>query len=113
MPMRAPSLRACGCVVASGQKCAHMVAADKARKARFDQQRPPARERGYNTKWEKERAAYLKAHPYCRMCGAPSRVVDHIKPHKGDQRLFWSRSNWQPLCTPCHSSRKQSQERRT
>lgn len=40
MPMRAPSLRACGCVVASGQKCAHMVAADKARKARFDQQRP-------------------------------------------------------------------------
>ncbi|TIX74642.1 MAG: HNH endonuclease, partial [Mesorhizobium sp.] len=40
-------------------------------------------------------------------------VVDHVKPHRGDMRLFWSRSNWQPLCTPCHSSIKQSRERRT
>ncbi|WP_338009982.1 HNH endonuclease [Nitratireductor pacificus] len=46
------------------------------------------------------------------MCGAPSRVVDHATPHKGNRKLFWSRSNWQPLCTFCHSSRKQSMEKR-
>jgi hypothetical protein len=27
-------------------------------------------------------------------------------------KLFWSRSNWQPLCVRCHSSVKQSRERR-
>ncbi|WP_327787027.1 hypothetical protein [Agrobacterium rubi] len=31
-------------------------------------------------------------------------------PHRGDKRLFWTRANWQPLCTPCHSSTKQRQE---
>nr|WP_312862137.1 HNH endonuclease [Rhizobium sp. P32RR-XVIII] len=46
-------------------------------------------------------------------CDSRANVVDHRAPHRGDKRLFWSRSNWQPLCTPCHSSRKQSQERRT
>jgi 5-methylcytosine-specific restriction protein A len=29
-------------------------------------------------------------------------VVDHIKPHKGDQALFWCRDNWQSLCKRCH-----------
>ena len=112
MPLAAPSIRACGCVVASGQRCQHMVQRDRERKAAFDQQRPSARERGYDSKWDRERAQYLKANPSCRMCSAPATVVDHITPHRGDKRLFWSRSNWQPLCTPCHSSRKQSAERR-
>ncbi|TIX60322.1 MAG: HNH endonuclease, partial [Mesorhizobium sp.] len=48
----------------------------------------------------------------CRYCPAPANVVDHIKPHRGDMRLFWNRANWQPLCTRCHSSIKQSRERR-
>ena len=30
-------------------------------------------------------------------------VVDHIKPHRGDQKLFWDRSNWQPLCEHHHN----------
>ena len=112
MPMRAPSIRVCGCVLSTGQRCQHMVAADRERKARFDQQRPTARARGYDSKWDRERADYLKAHPRCVMCSNPSRVVDHKTPHRGDKRLFWSRSNWQALCTPCHSSRKQREERR-
>lgn len=113
MPVRAPSIRACGCVVASGQRCQHMIARDRERKARHDQQRPSARQRGYDGKWQQARAEFLKAHPRCTMCGQPSRVVDHITPHRGDRKLFWQRSNWQALCTPCHSSRKQSQEART
>lgn len=110
MPVRAPSIRACGCVVASGDRCQHMIARDRERKALHDQQRPSARERGYDSKWDKERAAFLRANPRCVMCAAPARVVDHKTPHRGDRKLFWQRSNWQALCTPCHSSRKQSQE---
>ncbi|WP_232215651.1 HNH endonuclease signature motif containing protein [Paracoccus sp. J55] len=44
------------------------------------------------------------------MCGADATVVDHIKPHRGDQALFWNWNNWQALCTGCHSSVKQRQE---
>jgi 5-methylcytosine-specific restriction endonuclease McrA len=40
-------------------------------------------------------------------------MVDHIKPHRGDRALFWDRRNWQALASsPCHSQRKQAQERR-
>ncbi|WP_323784771.1 HNH endonuclease signature motif containing protein [Thalassovita sp.] len=45
------------------------------------------------------------------MCGASATVVDHIKAHRGDERLFWDRTNWQPLCAPCHNRHKQRQER--
>jgi 5-methylcytosine-specific restriction protein A len=31
-------------------------------------------------------------------------VVDHIVPHRGDERLFWdSVNNWQSLCESCHN----------
>ena len=29
-------------------------------------------------------------------------VVDHIIPHRGDQKLFWDRGNWQALCKRHH-----------
>lgn len=112
MPRSAPSIRFCGCIVATGDHCEHIAQRDRKRKARFDQQRPSARQRGYDSKWDKERASYLAAHPHCVMCSAPANVLDHKTPHKGDKKLFWSRSNWQSLCTACHSGRKQSQERR-
>jgi 5-methylcytosine-specific restriction endonuclease McrA len=89
-----------------------MLAADRARKARHDQNRPSARQRGYTGQWEQARIEFLRAAPFCRFCGNPATVVDHIKPHRGDMRLFWSRRNWQPLCVPCHSSIKQARERR-
>ncbi|CDX21963.1 HNH endonuclease (fragment) [Mesorhizobium sp. ORS 3324] len=84
---------------------------DRERKARFDRTRPSARARGYTVAWEKARVEFLAAHPVCRFCPEAANVVDHIKPHRGDMRLFWNRSNWQPLCTRCHSSIKQSRER--
>lgn len=112
MPRSAPSIRYCGCIVASGQRCAHMLDRDRERKARFDAERPSARERGYTSKWEKERAAYLAAHPSCSRCPAPATVVHHKIAHKGDKRLFWSRSNWEAVCAPCHNGAIQSAERR-
>lgn len=52
------------------------------------------------------------------MCAKANRVtaasvVDHIVPHKQDQRLFWdSENNWQSLCAAHHNRDKQQIERR-
>ena len=91
MPVRAPRICGCGHRIASGERCP----CERRRKSEADSRRPSARERGYDSKWETERAAYLKAHPKCVRCPATATVVDHIVPHKGDRKLFWSRSNWQ------------------
>ncbi|WIJ24233.1 HNH endonuclease [Devosia sp. RR2S18] len=112
MPVAPPRLCSCGSIVPSRERCACQIASDRARKARHDRRRPSARERGYNHKWRKARAAYLLAHPHCVRCGNPAAVVDHVTPHKGDDRLFWDRTNWQALCTSCHSKHKQREERR-
>ena len=74
-----------------------------------------AAERGYGHQWRKARASFLRRHPLCVMCQAEgltvaATVVDHINPHRGDQRLFWDSSNWQPLCTTHHSRDKQREE---
>jgi len=41
----------------------------------------------------------------------PARIVDHIRPHRGDLGLFWDSNNWQSLCWTCHSSTKQRSEK--
>ena len=38
-------------------------------------------------------------------------VVDHIKPHKGDSKLFWNPKNLQSMLKVCHDKYKQSQEK--
>lgn len=75
-----------------------------------------AAERGYGYKWQKARQEWLKEHPLCAYCEARGRVeaasvVDHKEPHRGDQRLFWNRSNWLSLCFHCHNSLKQREEK--
>ena len=66
----------------------------------------------YNHQWHKARARFLRANPLCVMCDAPmpASVVDHITPHRGDVELFWSESNWQPLCKLHHDSTKARME---
>ena len=71
-------------------------------------------QRGYGYKWRQARGEWLEANPLCAECKRQGRVtaakeVDHIIPHRGDQKLFWRRSNWQSLCRPCHS-RKTARE---
>jgi 5-methylcytosine-specific restriction endonuclease McrA len=96
-------------------------------------QRAGARQRGYTHRWDKARAAFLAepGNQFCVRCqqrglfnpgtmhmdgsieANPRRiglVVDHIVPHRGDQRLFWDRSNWQPLCHDDHDIVKQREE---
>lgn len=69
--------------------------------------RESATARGYDSKWRKARDLFLRKHPLCAEClrqgkVIPATVVDHIVPHRGDKRLFWDMSNWQPLCKECH-----------
>lgn len=79
--------------------------------------RKSAYERGYDSKWQKARKAYLAKHPLCVMCLGQGRttaatVVDHIVPHKGDNKLFWDfKNNVQSLCKPCHDRHKQRIEK--
>lgn len=114
MPIRAPRICGCGYKIASGQQCSCERRRAAERKARAEANRPTARERGYDTKWDRERAAYLAANPRCAHpgCTTASSVVDHKIPHRGDRKLFWSRSNWQPLCATHHNRSKQAQEKR-
>lgn len=112
VPTRAPRICPCGHRIAAGNACPCERAQANQRKARHDETRPSARARGYNSDWQRARRRWLRAFPYCAKCGAPANVVDHIVPHKGDPKLFWNESNWQSLCSSCHNSGKQSEERR-
>jgi 5-methylcytosine-specific restriction protein A len=80
------------------------------------EQRPSARSRGYNARWDKARATYLAHNPYCKPCQragikALATHVDHLIPHRGDQTLFWDKNNWMGLCSTCHNGDKQKAEK--
>lgn len=95
----------CGFSVPKGTRCdcsqRRAAAAQKAN----DAKRGSASSRGYDTKWAKESKAWLAAlgEPLCACgCGRRANMVDHIIAPKGDQKLFWSRSNWQPYHDTCN-----------
>lgn len=75
-----------------------------------DRLRGSAAARGYDRRWREARGMFLREHPLCAACYAegvltPATVVDHIIPHRGDQRLFWDKNNWQPLCKRHHDEK--------
>ena len=75
-----------------------------------------ASKRGYGSRWQTESKRFLQSHPLCVCCMKQGRytratVVDHITPHRGDQRLFWDRQNWQPLCKHCHDTKTMTEDR--
>jgi 5-methylcytosine-specific restriction endonuclease McrA len=71
----------------------------------------------YSTpRWRKLRARHLRRHPFCQCPHhidnkVIATVVDHIKPHKGDKRLFYNPANLMSLQAQCHNQFKQSLER--
>jgi 5-methylcytosine-specific restriction endonuclease McrA len=70
----------------------------------LDARRGSSAQRGYGSKWQKARDAYIAAHPWCACgCGGLATVLDHIVPHRGDMKLFWNPSNWQGLTVRCHA----------
>lgn len=116
MPRSAPKpCRHPGCksLVQGGAYCdAHRREVAK----QYDARRGSSSERGYNSRWQKARATFLRRRPLCTMCEnegriTPATIVDHIIPHRGDQNLFWDTANWQPLCKPHHDKVKQAEEK--
>lgn len=74
------------------------------------------KEKGYDSRWRKARAMFLKTQLLCAKCIEKGRferatVVDHIVPHRGDPVLFWDESNWQPLCKSCHDTKTMTVDR--
>jgi 5-methylcytosine-specific restriction endonuclease McrA len=105
MPSRPPSICRCGHVVPPGTKCDCARQREQERKARHEARRPSARQRGYTQAWAKASKAFL-ARPeneFCACgCGREADMVDHRIAHRGDPRLFWAETNWQPMASICN-----------
>lgn len=105
----------CPSLATANGYCDNHQSARRDTEKQYDKQRGNANERGYGHKWRKERLAYLAVNPLCVTCHSLGRVeaavvVDHIIPHKGDDKLFWRRSNWQALCIVCHNRKTATQD---
>jgi 5-methylcytosine-specific restriction protein A len=87
------------------------------RKREFDQYRASSSSRGYDSRWRKARIGWLKKNPLCAACQSigvitAANEVDHIRPHRGDKKLFWDSANWQSLCKSCHSRKTAMEDSR-
>lgn len=96
----------------------------------FAQTQATAAQRGYGARWQRRSTAFKRRHPFCGMrpngqrpvmskCfdegkttlvlgqderGIGRGQVDHVIPHRGNQKLFWDElGNWQSLCRTCGS----------
>ena len=74
-----------------------------------------ASSRGYGAAWNRARKRYLETHPLCVECMKEGHYVkatdvDHIRPHRGDNTLFWDQSNWQSLCHRHHSIKTRKED---
>jgi 5-methylcytosine-specific restriction endonuclease McrA len=85
-------------------------------------ERRSSSERGYGSRWDAAKEAYLRKHPQCVCCLAQGVVngergrtglrVDHIVPARMAPHLFWRRDNWNVICLDCDLRYKQPIERR-
>ena len=98
-PLNPCSTPGCSNLVAHGRCAEHEKQAEK--------QRGSADKRGYGTRWQRIRKAYLYRHPWCTLCGAMATVADH---YPLSRRELVARgadpdapSNLRPLCATCHN----------
>ena len=88
---------------------------EQERKAMFDRRRGTAAQRGYDADWRRVRGVVVREEPLCRHClskgyTTPTSEVDHIIPHRGNDRLRLDRSNLQGLCKSCHSRKTATED---
>ncbi|ACM35609.1 MULTISPECIES: hypothetical protein [Rhizobium/Agrobacterium group] len=105
MPVRAPSVCGyCGKAHSKAEPCAALARMARERKARFDEKRPTARQRGYDREWESGAKEFLSLphNQFCQ-CGAKATVVRHIKSIRARPELRMDKSNWRPGCQRCNA----------
>ncbi|SCY25922.1 HNH endonuclease signature motif containing protein [Alkaliphilus peptidifermentans] len=83
----------------------------------YDRSNRPYKKLYKTGKWQKLRRQVLANHPLCKVCKINGRiikatVVDHINPHKGDEKLFYDIENLQSLCKSCHDSKTAKEDGR-
>jgi 5-methylcytosine-specific restriction protein A len=113
-----PLKKICRCgklIDLSDGMCSECKAKQKDNKKGYDKKRGSSSQRGYDSRWQKYRIRYLRDNPLCVRCLdkgtiTPATVVDHIKPHKGDKKLFWDSKNHQSLCKQCHDIKTASED---
>ncbi len=113
MPMR-PSIPCkhpgCAALVPYGQSYCEK------HKVQHTSERSGAAGRGYDARWRRESKRFLRVHPLCIRCFEEKKitkatVVDHVIPHRGDERLFWDQNNWQALCKHHHDVKTMTEDR--
>jgi 5-methylcytosine-specific restriction protein A len=73
----------------------------------------PARALYKSTRWRVERMQFLAEHPLCecdecqggKLRVTAAEVVNHRRPHRGDETLFWDQANWQAMSAAHHNKR--------
>ena len=122
-PPRPCTFPGCGTLTFSGRCDKHK----RVEARQHDQQRGSAHSRGYTAQWQRYRAHWLREHPLCgeRVDGkrypehsycaqqdavVAGDVVDHIRPHRGDECLMWGEDNHQTLCRPCHNRKTATED---
>ncbi len=106
-PLRACAVPGCSGVAVVGSYCPeHSVTARR----EYPDRRPSAARRGYDRKWRRIRAQFIKAHPFCADCGAPTEEPHHIVPISEGGTHRWD--NLVPLCGDCHKRREARRRRR-
>ena len=104
MPSRPPSrCTACGTRRDTKGRC---PTCKPARTRPSGQQRADWRWVYDDPRWALLRDQVLSEEALCRAgCGRPPGVVDHIRPHRGDEQLAFDRANLQAMCKSCHDSK--------
>lgn len=65
-------------------------------------------ERGYGSHWRVIRDRYISLHPYCAVCGAPSRIAHHLVELKDGGTA--DESNLVALCAAHHNELHHSKQ---
>ena len=63
------------------------------------------RTNNYNSpQWRKMSKEFLLEHPFCEICGDKSEVVHHVIPPRGNEELFFDKTNLSAVCKRCHDT---------
>lgn len=90
--------------------CSELVQRGRCARHPYEDAHDPDSQRLYSTaRWKRRRAAQLRKQPWCEECQrsdvwTPATDADHIVPHRGDERLFFTGA-LQSLCHTCHSKK--------